>query len=117
MIQLISLLFLITATRACVPGTGKDSAKITIPFEVPYNESNRTHYENFVKEALNKIASEYGTLRHNNNYVRVTSRSVDGKLVVDVQVEKVGCKYKEIFAEKFKVQMGDHRFNITCPAQ
>ncbi|EYC30536.1 hypothetical protein Y032_0005g2702 [Ancylostoma ceylanicum] len=117
MIQLTSLLFLITAMQACVPGTGKDTAKMTIPFEVPYTESNKKHYENFVKKTLNKIASVFPGLKRNSDDVRVTSRSAGGKLVVDVQAVNVGCEFKHIFAEEFKQYMGDQRFNITCPAQ
>ncbi|EYC17292.1 hypothetical protein Y032_0031g2379 [Ancylostoma ceylanicum] len=117
MIQLISLLSLITVMQACLPGTGTDTAKMTIDFEVPYTESNRKHYENLVKEALNKIASQYHRLKYNSGGVTVTSRSVDGKLLVDVLVVNVACKYKEIFEVKFKSHIGDHPFNVTCPAQ
>ncbi|EYC40824.1 hypothetical protein Y032_0595g429 [Ancylostoma ceylanicum] len=119
MIQLISLFSLIFVTQACVPGTGNDLGKMTIHFEVPYTESNRKHYEKLVWEAVEKIANQYRhTIKTNRNHeVRVSSRSDNGKLVVDVQAMYIDCRFERFFAEKFEPYIGKYRFDITCPAQ
>ncbi|RCN51133.1 hypothetical protein ANCCAN_02698 [Ancylostoma caninum] len=92
---------------------------MTIHFGVPYTESNRKYYEDKVSEALLKIAEPYRRrgLRYNSDYVRVNGRSVNGKLVVDVQAMHINCSWKREFTKKFTPYIGSHHFDIICPVK
>ncbi|KAL6737403.1 hypothetical protein Aduo_011048 [Ancylostoma duodenale] len=115
MIHLIPLFALVAATLACAPGTGDDLGVMTIYFRRDYSELERRYLERYVRNALVAIARQYGK-QYDDSYARINGRSVNGKVVVDVQSMNINCGYVNEFMKNLRRYIGNRYVDIRCPA-
>ncbi|KAL6738074.1 hypothetical protein Aduo_011662 [Ancylostoma duodenale] len=101
--------------KACAPGTGNDVATMTLHTSSPYSHSDPYYYTSRVEQEMRKLFKAYG-VNYDPNYVRISTRGVNGKLVVTVQAYSVDCKRAPEFMSKLRRQAG-HLFqsaHLTC---
>ncbi|RCN51132.1 hypothetical protein ANCCAN_02697 [Ancylostoma caninum] len=116
MIRFILLFTLIAVVLAFIPGTGEDLGVMTIHFDIPYTALDREHYEDLVKKALINIATHQYQRQYNGEYARINGRSVNDKLVVDVQAMNINCEHENTFLRKFICEIGYYHIDTKCPA-
>ncbi|RCN35640.1 hypothetical protein ANCCAN_18491 [Ancylostoma caninum] len=115
MFRFLLLLCVARTALACAPGTGNDIATMTLHTNSHYPHSNPHYYISQVEREMRRLFKSYG-VNYDPNYVRISTRGVNGKLVVTVQAYSVDCKRAPEFMSKLRRQAG-HLFvtaHLSC---
>ncbi|KAL6738044.1 hypothetical protein Aduo_011639 [Ancylostoma duodenale] len=115
MFRFFLLLCVARTALACAPGTGNDIATITLHTSSHYPHSDPYYYTSQVEREMRRLFKTFG-VSYDPNYVRISTRGVDGKLVVTVQAYSVDCKRAPEFMSKLRRQAG-HLFqsaHLSC---
>ncbi|EYC35286.1 hypothetical protein Y032_1084g3576 [Ancylostoma ceylanicum] len=106
MLRLLYLLFVARTVLSCAPGTGNDIATMTLRTNSHHSYSNPYYYTSRVEQEMRKLFRAHN-INYDPNFVRITTRGENDKLVVTVQAYSVDCGRAPDFMSKLRRQIGD----------